>query len=530
MLTAPSDGLPAITLAQLLVRLPGRMHVEVATELSCGVRWVASSELSDPTPFLLGGELLLTAGIPITPGDAAGTRAYIARLVDAGVAALGFGISPVHAHIPTELIDACADASLPLLRIKSDTPFVAVTRTFAEILELRRVDALRSLADVNKRLLRAALSPRPDQDVLTIAARALSSWAVLVDAGGMLRARSEDAPSPARLDFVLDVLFHGSGPRVAIERDPVSGIEAVAHPVRSLDGASLGALVIGHRPEWGPTEHGVISATVGLLELLARQRTAGSIAPGQLAVALLLAAPAHPSPRTGADTAPVAAGVTGPPHAVEVEALLAESVGLDRAAPLRVVIGIAPAALDPAAADGLSRLLAWRALFDTKLVMLTSDGAVAISRLPIDRAHLGALEGQGWIVIVGRAVDASRLRQAYAEAAGLKSRAVADAASVFVDELEHDVHAFIGLEAGRAFAQGLLRPVLRLPAERSELLLTVLRAWLAHNGNWDASGRQLGLHRNSVRRHVLQAAEELGCDLDNAEVRAEMLIALRYLD
>ena len=40
------------------------------------VMWVAVSELEDPTPFLEGGELLLTTGMRLTPANAAG---YVSR-------------------------------------------------------------------------------------------------------------------------------------------------------------------------------------------------------------------------------------------------------------------------------------------------------------------------------------------------------------------------------------------------------------------------------------------------------------------
>ncbi|WP_166804588.1 hypothetical protein [Cryobacterium algoritolerans] len=74
MLTASTDGLPTITLAQLLSRLTGRIRAAPATAFPILLRRVACSELADPAPYLLGGELLLTAGTPITPGDAAGIR------------------------------------------------------------------------------------------------------------------------------------------------------------------------------------------------------------------------------------------------------------------------------------------------------------------------------------------------------------------------------------------------------------------------------------------------------------------------
>ncbi|MBG6057132.1 purine catabolism regulator [Cryobacterium sp. MP_M5] len=509
MLPASTDGLPTITLAQLLSRLAGRVMAAPATASPTLLRWVACSELADPAPFLLGGELLLTAGTPITPGDAAGIRDYVARLVAARVGALGLGLSPVHSEVPPELIHACADAALPLLVVAQGTPFVMVTRTFAEILELKRVETLKSLADTNKRLMRATMQPRPEHELLMVAAERLATWAVLVGANRQVRAQSPGAPDAPRLAPVLDRLLTGSGPRVAVDLADETGLAAVAHPVRSVDGTNLGALVVGHRPEWGAAEQSVLGSTVGLVELLARQRTAGDIAPAQLAVTLLL------------DSAAAPAGLAD---------LVAHAVGLEQAAPLRVVVGVAPAGEAPMSApDALARLLAWRGLFTTRLAALTGEGVVAITALTVTRADLAPLEEQGWVFVVGRAVAARDLPASHDEAAALRHRAVTDARSVLVEDGHRDVHAFIGREAGQVFARALLEPVMSLPPARAQLLLSVLRAWLSQNGNWDASGRLLGLHRNSVRRHVLQAGAVLDRDLDDAEVRAELLIALRYL-
>ena len=309
---------------------------------------------------------------------------------------------------------------------------------------------------------------------------------------------------------MLDRLLTGSGPRVAVDLAVEDGLPAVAHPVRSVDGTSLGALVVGHRPEWGAAEQSVLGSTVALVELLARQRTAGDIVPAQLAVTLLL--DSAPEPAVFAD-------------------LVAHAVGLDQAAPLRVVVGVAPTGEAPLSApDALARLLAWRGLFETLLAALTGDGVVAITELDVTRSDLAPLEEVGWVFVVGRAVAARDLPRSRAEAAALRHRAVTDATSVLVEDGDRDVHAFIGREAGQVFARSLLEPVTSLPQARAEVLLSVFRAWLSQNGNWDAAGRLLGLHRNSVRRHVMQAGALLDRDLDLAEVRAELLIALRYLD
>ncbi|NKX49376.1 PucR family transcriptional regulator, partial [Arthrobacter deserti] len=61
-------------------------------------------------------------------------------------------------------------------------------------------------------------------------------------------------------------------------------------------------------------------------------------------------------------------------------------------------------------------------------------------------------------------------------------------------------------------------------------LLRVLRGWLADNGSRGASAKSLGLHRNSVRRQIGQVGELLGADLADARTRAELLIALQFVD
>src|SRR3954468_2598961 len=73
------------------------------------VRWVHVSELEDPTPWLKGGELILTTGMGIgtTPAK---QRAYLKRLVDAGLTGLGFGLGFGHDRVPKALVTAAEHA------------------------------------------------------------------------------------------------------------------------------------------------------------------------------------------------------------------------------------------------------------------------------------------------------------------------------------------------------------------------------------------------------------------------------------
>src|SRR6478609_9007098 len=75
-------------------------------QLDAPVRWVHISELPDPTPWLSGGELLLTTGMGL--GDAEAQRAYVDRLAEHGLAGLGFGLGFGHDQVPAALRDAAA--------------------------------------------------------------------------------------------------------------------------------------------------------------------------------------------------------------------------------------------------------------------------------------------------------------------------------------------------------------------------------------------------------------------------------------
>jgi len=58
--------------------------------LDLPIRWVHMSELLDPTPWLSGGEVLLTTGMQL--GSEADQREFVTRLADSRLAGLGFGV------------------------------------------------------------------------------------------------------------------------------------------------------------------------------------------------------------------------------------------------------------------------------------------------------------------------------------------------------------------------------------------------------------------------------------------------------
>src|SRR4051794_39016521 len=104
-------GLAMLTLRDLLSDLDVR-PASGGQGLDAVVRWVHISELEDPTPFLSGGELLLTTGMALT--DPGTQRAYVARLASHGLAGLGLGTGFAHQAMPPALVDAAAEHDFAL--------------------------------------------------------------------------------------------------------------------------------------------------------------------------------------------------------------------------------------------------------------------------------------------------------------------------------------------------------------------------------------------------------------------------------
>ena len=120
-----AERLDAVTLGEFLAALPRDLAVlNDAGNSGAPLRWVEPSELEDPTPYLLDGEFVLTAGRPFL--DDGGTKesaeAYVRRLVAAGVAALGFGLEPYFDAVPERVRSACQKHQLTLVQIPSSVP------------------------------------------------------------------------------------------------------------------------------------------------------------------------------------------------------------------------------------------------------------------------------------------------------------------------------------------------------------------------------------------------------------------------
>ena len=146
------------------------------------VRWVHISELLDPTPWLSGGELLLTTGMQLdTPAQA---REFAARLADHHLAGLGFGTGFKHAAVPEPLLEVAAEREFPVFEVPYEVPFIAVTEAAFTQLVNEQYAVLRRALAAQERLERIVLSERGLEALVGALATLIGAAVVVFDARG----------------------------------------------------------------------------------------------------------------------------------------------------------------------------------------------------------------------------------------------------------------------------------------------------------------------------------------------------------
>jgi purine catabolism regulator len=81
-----------------------------------------------------------------------------------------------------------------------------------------------------------------------------------------------------------------------------------------------------------------------------------------------------------------------------------------------------------------------------------------------------------------------------------------------------------GLEA---FAGRMLQPLVAYDAARGTPLVQTLEVYLQHHGNLRQSARALHIHLNTLHYRIRRISELIGADLKDADVRLDLLLALR---
>ncbi len=509
-----TDTVAAPSLRALLSRRDLHLRLVVPEDdlgpgaLDRAVRWVHSSDLADPTPFLSEGLVLLTTGTQFADAEAADYTAYVGRLVARGVRALGFGTEVVRDGIPSGLAEACAAARMPLFEVPYRTPFIAVARAGAEAIAADAY-ARRSWSLAAQRAVSLA-ALRPDGLSATLAelSRQLGCWVGLFDAAGALRdAHPAGGLTTAAVDAVAAEVT------TMLRR----GTRA-AGSVRFAD-ASVTVQTLGR----GGHLRGALAIAADDLDHEARSVITAVVAMAALAL--------EQQDGLGRAISTFRAGLVQ--SLVADDPSLARRAGRDLLGPLPpapVVVGLTPAA--SARSTALLEWLERRAQERRgELFFGRGDDGVVVVVPSVARDLLSEIADRFEIVLGCSAPTAyDAFSGALTQARTARDRVSTPGIADFADTARAGLIVALGSEGARAVAAGALSPLRRYDTEQGSALVETLDAWLAHDCSHEATAHALGIHRHTVRARIAQAERVVGRDLSSFAARAELWAALRLTE
>ncbi|WP_166804954.1 PucR family transcriptional regulator [Cryobacterium sp. Sr8] len=540
-----------------------------------GLTGVHISELDDPTPYLGGGELLLTTGIPFS-GGADGAGRYVQRLVDRGVAALGLGLGAGTDEVPAELDAACREAGLPLLIVPERTPFMHVSRAYWDLVgKAEQADLTASLSRQTS-LARAATRPGAVASVVKALAEALGGWAAYVPADGTAETIWPLAEARLLPQLREETARLGLAGTHSSATFPLHGTDVVEYSIIA-DEKTAGFLAVGAGRALRAADRQLMLTGCMLLSVTAQQhwdRRRADAVLGGTAASLIL--------HGYADAARLAADELGIPALAERVRLLAVRDGqvelLGNAELADRIAAMAPAGAAARLRRSIRRSGLRCTLDGLTYVILAETGAGANEEpsgeasgdrrvgsepagAPAGGAGAGPSVGSpGWLAAepaggpaagqaggpaAGQAAGPAAAQaggQAGGRAGGLAAGPAGGLAAALSGPLLLGQVSGSVTEVGRAcrrvaagqlaVVDGLLDPqaddwvdALR-SYSRADLVQTV-RCYLRHRGQWEPTARELGVHRNSLRHRIGIASKLIEADLDDPDVAANLWLALR---
>lgn len=470
-----------------------------------------TSELASPFRWLSGGELLLTTGIRL-PSTTADRVAYLRGLDDCKVAAVGFATGLTHDEVPRDLIEAADEIGIPLVEVPLKTPFAAVVKRVSARLAELQYDAVIRASRAQPKMTRTAISGGAPAIIQQLA-RTLKSNVLILDATGEAAECHPRSLDARLLTAVRSAVASGaSAGSTSVAIDARTGW--ITHQRIGVGRESHGDLVVVSKAPLGHVDQVLLGHANSLLALdfekPARLRQAQQQLNSQ-ALGLLLGGE-H-------DLTPAWAQL----------AQVADSGRQIRALVIECETAPAMNAVRAAITDAVERagypLFLHAAERQLTAVLPGGEGTEFVRRLATElvgstrRLIRVGLSGAHPLDNLVDAVDNARLAASAAERGGLPLDFTALAG-----------RALLSVDASRkvldAVADTMLTPIVDYDRVHSTDLLTSLRAFLEANGHWETAAAAIGVHRHTLRKRITTAQKLLGCNLDIARVRAELLLAI----
>ncbi|MQB02011.1 MAG: hypothetical protein GEU78_17405 [Actinobacteria bacterium] len=485
------------------------------------VCWVHCSELPDPTPWLEGGEILLTTGLGVKDSEEL-QRRLIRGLAQHGCTGVGFGADVIlgNANAPQAMVEEADCVGLPLFTVPYEVPFIAVMKMVSHHISKEHYRTLQSALDTHRKVMSLVTSGQSLQAVLDLAARQLPHFGFIVlDYYGQILAGKDPLGriGPIHHNCLWEAVAgghpHASNCAAHREGRVISG--RLVRVERQIEAVFA---MVGHRP---PEEHERLlmeQSIAGVTLMMGRELSVREMRRRQVDQLLKLA-------------------VTGRANQ-QMLAEQAASVGLNPAAAFRVLcvavarnssLGIRNCCtVVEDAMKGLNRVVGrWDG--DVYLLLQPADAVVAESVVDeLARCGLAAVVGRSR-EHMGMESLASAIREAYAA----MSR-TGDGGSGVRNVEDLDVTSLLtGLEdrgIGDSIVEGVLGPVLAYDRNEGTNLVETLAAYFRHGCRAGPAAEDLCVHRHTLVYRLNRAREIGGRDPKSGAHILEYTLALKLYD
>lgn len=504
----------------------GRLVSELGLEIVAGrsgadnpIRWVHNSVEVDPTPWLSGGELLLSSGIQLT--DDRECERFIDRLAAHHLAGLGLGLDAAAAGAPRALVEQAERLGFPVFEVPHSMPFVTITeRAMASVVN-ERYDVLRRGAVVQQRLESLVLEERGLAEIAATIGVAVGGAVAILDAGGAPLAWHDpggELLGPRPLGAIgIQVAARGADARPFIATDPSLPSDAFVRPVIQPSGrrprawiavltedgrlGELMRLVVQQAVLIVGLELGRSGTTSEIERRLTRQAMLDAQGGGGAAESALRLRPFG----IGGDVCVLVFSVAG---GAEAERALQSALAAERL----------PAAVATQEVDGREALCA-----------IVEPG----ERDPLEvaataRASLAADLGEELAVATSRSAGSGDIGRCFREASwALRARSGGRVASWHDLGPESLLLSVGDPEVLRFYRDRMLGPIEAEEAGYAAELLRSLETFIQLNGQWERAAKLLHCHRHTLRYRIEKIEKLTGRSLAAATDRIEFWLALR---
>jgi purine catabolism regulator len=557
-----------VTARDLLGDLAGVRLLSGEGAVDVPVRWVHISELKDPTPWLSGGELLLTTGMQLNTVQR--QREFVDRLADHRLAGLGFGIGFGHREVPPALLQTAAERDFPVFEISYETPFIAITEAAFTQLVNEQYAVLRRALTAHERLERVVLSELGLEAIAATLSTMIGAAVLVCDARGAPLAGHAFRRPPA------DDLVAALGAEIAQRRGPARPFLPV-HAELSDRALALPVSTEAPTGEWAAQawlvaikDSGPLSdldrlilhqaVTIVALEMLrgrvagdTERRLAGDVLKGIVSGALRggeLVSRLEPFglgetvaalvvPRCGSAAGDVQDALATALRELAVPCLVAATATADATPAADLVCALVPGA-------GEAELLGLAETLAARLPVHATARATATPTAPELTPSAPPRVG------LGRAVAAGDARRSFHEARcaveavafALNGNGNGDDRAPSSDPNRtgprlarvatyKDLGSFQLLlalqdeEALRLFCDSILGPIEAGDGHYGGELMRSLEAFIEENGQWERAAKRLYCHRHTLRYRIRRVEELTGRSLSSARDRIDFWLALR---